>query len=101
MTKFKIPSVIFIVGAVSFCTSQKIQSTDFLSEWSFTKGIEGPAVDAEGVAVLDLVAERSVREWLRNQAAGGYVSYDPGTERFSLTEEQAQKAKDTVTQLEG
>lgn len=33
--------------------------------------------------------EREVREWLSGQAAGGYVTYDPGTERFSLTEEQA------------
>ncbi|SNS78822.1 Methyltransferase domain-containing protein [Geodermatophilus saharensis] len=33
--------------------------------------------------------ERHVREWLSGQAAGGYVTYDPATERFSLTEEQA------------
>jgi SAM-dependent methyltransferase len=35
------------------------------------------------------VAERSVREWLRNQAAGGYVSYDPETDRYTLPDEQA------------
>lgn len=34
-------------------------------------------------------AERYVREWLAANAAGGYVSYDPETERFSLTPEQA------------
>jgi 2-polyprenyl-3-methyl-5-hydroxy-6-metoxy-1,4-benzoquinol methylase len=34
-------------------------------------------------------AERYVREWLCNQAAGGYVTYDAGAGRFSLTEEQA------------
>ena len=28
-------------------------------------------------------AERYIREWLRNQAAGGYVTYDPETERTS------------------
>jgi SAM-dependent methyltransferase len=33
--------------------------------------------------------ERYVREWLGNQAAGGYVSYDPGSGRYSLDEEQA------------
>jgi 2-polyprenyl-3-methyl-5-hydroxy-6-metoxy-1,4-benzoquinol methylase len=33
-------------------------------------------------------AERYVREWLRGQAAGGYVTYDPDTDRYSLTEEQ-------------
>jgi 2-polyprenyl-3-methyl-5-hydroxy-6-metoxy-1,4-benzoquinol methylase len=34
-------------------------------------------------------AERYVREWLSNQAAGGYVSYDPATAKFFLSEEQA------------
>jgi len=32
---------------------------------------------------------RYVAEWLRGQAAGGYVTYDPQDEVFSLTEEQA------------
>lgn len=30
------------------CKAQKIQSTDFTGEFTFTKGIEGPAVDQEG-----------------------------------------------------
>ena len=33
--------------------------------------------------------ERYVREWLSSQAAGGYVSFDAKTNKFSLTEEQA------------
>jgi SAM-dependent methyltransferase len=33
--------------------------------------------------------ERYVREWLSSQAAGGYVSYDEKTKKFSLSEEQA------------
>lgn len=33
--------------------------------------------------------ERYVREWLASQAAGGYVTYDEKTNKFSLTEEQA------------
>jgi SAM-dependent methyltransferase len=32
---------------------------------------------------------RYVEEWLRGQAAGGYVEYDAGTGRYSMTEEQA------------
>jgi SAM-dependent methyltransferase len=32
---------------------------------------------------------RYVEEWLRGQAAGGYVEYDAETGRYSLTEEQA------------
>jgi SAM-dependent methyltransferase len=35
------------------------------------------------------VAERYVREWLANQAASGYVTYDAATERFTLPPEQA------------
>ncbi len=34
-------------------------------------------------------SERYVREWLVNQAAGGYVDYDPATGRYSLAPEQA------------
>ena len=33
--------------------------------------------------------ERYLTEWLRGQAAGGYVTYEPATGEFSLTEEQA------------
>src|ERR1700693_2091010 len=33
--------------------------------------------------------ERYVREWLCNQAAGGYVTYDPDAGKFHLSEEQA------------
>jgi hypothetical protein len=33
--------------------------------------------------------ERYVREWLASQAASGYVSYEPATERFTLPAEQA------------
>jgi ubiquinone/menaquinone biosynthesis C-methylase UbiE len=34
-------------------------------------------------------AERYVREWLANQAAGGYVTYDAASGRYSMTPEQA------------
>ncbi len=34
-------------------------------------------------------AERYVREWLGNQAAGGYVRYDPAAGTFELPAEQA------------
>jgi SAM-dependent methyltransferase len=33
--------------------------------------------------------ERYVREWLAAQAAGGYVSYDPKSDKWFLSEEQA------------
>jgi SAM-dependent methyltransferase len=33
--------------------------------------------------------ERYIREWLLNQAAGGYVEYDPTTQRYTLPPEHA------------
>ena len=33
--------------------------------------------------------ERCVREWLANQAAGGYIKYDPLTRKYSLPKEHA------------
>src|SRR3977135_4435359 len=48
----------------------------------------GPLTSQE-VADRAGVAERSVREWLRNQAAGGYVSYDPDSDRYTLSAEHA------------
>ncbi|HKW56143.1 MAG TPA: methyltransferase domain-containing protein [Candidatus Acidoferrum sp.] len=52
------------------------------------------ALAAGPMTALDLSAktgtdERYLREWLASQAAGGYVTYDAGTGKFSLTEEQA------------
>src|SRR3954465_13894852 len=49
---------------------------------------EGP-VTAARLAAKTKTDERYVREWLASQAAGGYVTYDQNTEKFSLTEEQA------------
>jgi SAM-dependent methyltransferase len=44
---------------------------------------------SEEVAKRSGAAERYVREWLRNQAAGGYVTYDEETDRYTLPDEQA------------
>ncbi|RZB13291.1 SAM-dependent methyltransferase [Streptomyces sp. F001] len=49
----------------------------------------------EGPATPEEFAERTgchpryLTEWLRGQAAGGYVDYEPETGRFALTQEQA------------
>ena len=48
----------------------------------------GPQTPAE-LAKRTGTTERYVREWLSNQAAGGYVTYDPSAGKFSLSEEQA------------
>jgi SAM-dependent methyltransferase len=49
---------------------------------------EGPAT-AEDLAARTGCDARYLTEWLRGQAAGGYVCYDAETEQFSMTEEQA------------
>jgi SAM-dependent methyltransferase len=48
----------------------------------------GP-LTSEEVAERSGAAERYVREWLRNQAAGGYVTYDPVSDRYLLPDEHA------------
>jgi SAM-dependent methyltransferase len=48
----------------------------------------GPSTPAELAARTGTV-ERYVREWLINQAAGGYVEHDAATGRFRLPPEQA------------
>jgi SAM-dependent methyltransferase len=48
----------------------------------------GPATPAQ-FAERTGYDERYLTEWLRGQAAGGYVSYDPASGQFSLSEEQA------------
>jgi ubiquinone/menaquinone biosynthesis C-methylase UbiE len=49
---------------------------------------QGPAGAAELAERTD-TNPRYVEEWLRGQAAGGYVTYDSSTATYSLTEEQA------------
>jgi hypothetical protein len=48
----------------------------------------GPQTPGE-LAKRTGTAERYVREWLCNQAAGGYITYDSQSGKFSLSEEQA------------
>src|SRR6516225_886429 len=49
---------------------------------------EGSMTAAE-LAAKTQTDERYLREWLGSQAAGGYITYDELTDKFSLTEEQA------------
>jgi SAM-dependent methyltransferase len=53
----------------------------------------GPLTSQE-LAERTGVAERSVREWLRNQAAGEYLTYDAKTDRYELPPEQAMALAD-------
>jgi SAM-dependent methyltransferase len=48
----------------------------------------GPMTSAE-LAAKSKTDERYLREWLSSQAAGGYISYDERSGKFSLNAEQA------------
>src|SRR3954470_21677758 len=48
----------------------------------------GPVTPAQ-LAKLTGTAERYIREWLANQAAGGYVTYAPESGEYTLPPEQA------------
>src|SRR6266850_4041131 len=48
----------------------------------------GPLTPVE-LAKKTETQERYIREWLLNQAAGGYCEYDPKTGKYSLSPEQA------------
>ena len=56
-------------------------------------GLYKALADSPGTAG-DLAAStqtdpRYIAEWLRGQAAGGYVEYDAATDTYAMTEEQA------------
>jgi SAM-dependent methyltransferase len=50
---------------------------------------DGGPMSAEELAGRTGTEARYVREWLSNQAAGGYVSYEPDTDEFFLSPEQS------------
>ncbi|MES1158566.1 MAG: methyltransferase domain-containing protein [Terricaulis silvestris] len=64
---------------------------------------DGPATAAELAKRAGGLTERYVREWALAQAANGFVSYDPATEKFTLTPEQAMvfAMKDSPVYLAG
>jgi SAM-dependent methyltransferase len=50
---------------------------------------DGEQLTADELSSRTGTDARYVREWLSNQAAGGYVSYEPASEQFFLTPEQS------------
>jgi SAM-dependent methyltransferase len=65
---------------------------------------QGGAATAEELAArAGQLAPRYVREWLLAQAASGFIDYDPYTQAFSMTPEQAMifAVKDSPVYLEG
>ena len=62
-------------------------------------GLYRAMADGEPVTPSELAGrtgcrERYIREWLCNQAAGGYLEYDPGAKTFRLPPEQAMALAD-------
>jgi SAM-dependent methyltransferase len=53
------------------------------------KALADGAMSSAELAARTKTDERYLREWLASQAAGGYITYDPRTHKFSLSEEQA------------
>ena len=47
------------------------------------------SITSEELASKTGTIERCVREWLANQAAGGYIKYDPFIQKYSLPKEHA------------
>jgi ribosomal protein L11 methylase PrmA len=50
----------------------------------------GKPITSQELANLTATSERYIREWLANQAAGGYLTYDPSSQRYTLPFEHAQ-----------
>src|SRR5229473_2763683 len=53
------------------------------------KALAGEPMTSPQLAAKTKTDERYLREWLASQAAGGYITYDDKTGKFSLSAEQA------------
>ncbi len=52
------------------------------------KALAARPMSSVELAFTTQIDERYLREWLASQAAGGYITYDEETGKFSLSEEQ-------------
>jgi SAM-dependent methyltransferase len=50
----------------------------------------GKPITSQELANVTSTSERYIREWLANQAASGYLTYDSATQRYTLPYEHAQ-----------
>jgi SAM-dependent methyltransferase len=53
------------------------------------KALAAAPLTSDELATRTGTHERYIREWLNNQAAGGYVDYEPRTGKYTLNPEQA------------
>jgi len=54
----------------------------------------GQPITSEELAKKTNINERLIREWLANQAAGGYITYDASNRKYSLPPEQVMALAD-------
>jgi SAM-dependent methyltransferase len=80
-----------VVTAASVLTGDKLGLYKALAE--------GGAQTSQEVAKKTRTHERYVREWLANQAAAGYVTYDPATKRFTLPAEHIPLLADDASEV--
>ncbi len=85
---------IFIFCFLISCKAQKIESIDFVDEFAFTKGIEGPAVDAaenlyavnfkeEGtIGIVDLKGNAKIFLRLPDESIGNGIRFDQNGDMF-------------------
>src|SRR5487761_1529712 len=52
------------------------------------KALAGPPATPDELAARTQTDPRYIAEWLRGQAAGGYVEYDAAADTYAMTEEQ-------------
>src|ERR671927_1343095 len=50
----------------------------------------GKPITSQELANITATSERYIREWLANQAAGGYLTYDASSQRYTIPFEHAQ-----------
>src|ERR671919_1220553 len=50
----------------------------------------GKPITSQELANLTSTSERYIREWLANQAAAGYLTYDSSSQKYALPIEHAQ-----------
>jgi SAM-dependent methyltransferase len=58
-------------------------------ELGYYKALANEALSPADLARHTNTSERYAREWLGNQAAGGYIEYNPETGKYHLNDEQA------------
>src|SRR5919109_2057978 len=71
------------------CSAVLVYVGDKLGLYKAMAEADGQAITSEQLASMTGTIERCVREWLANQAAGGYIKYDPFTQKYSLPKEHA------------